>query len=111
MKKKSLSLLLTLIFILVSCGDNSSTDSLAEKRIFQYIDVNGLGMLDDLEIISVEKINDTTYKAIHTFTNSLIEKEIQVTRNYIFTNNDSIKNVQDLKVEMKSKGEWVKAGF
>ena len=45
------------------------------------------------------------------FYSLLIEKEIQITRNYIFTNNDSIKNVQDLKVEMKSKGEWVKAGF
>ena len=66
-------LLLSLTVLLFSCGD-SDPNALAKKRIFQKVDSDGMGMIKDLEIISVEKINDTTYKAVHTFTNPLIEK-------------------------------------
>jgi len=108
------SVLFTIAFslLLVSCGDDSSPVALAKKRIFQKVDADAMGMMKDLKIISVEMINDSTYKAIHTFTNSMISKEMRITRNYFFTSDsDSIKNKEDLKVEMKSKGEWVKAGF
>ena len=112
MKKIVILCIVPFVFLLVSCGDSSSSNSLAEKRIFQHIDASGMGMLKDLEIVSIKKINDTTYKAVHTFTNPIMEKEMQITRNCFFTtNNDSIKNKEDLKVEMKSKGDWVKVGF
>ena len=109
---KSVLFTLSFVFLLVSCGDSSRPESLAKKRIFQHVDASGMGMLKNLEIVSVEKMNDTTYKAVHTFTNPLMKKEMRITRNYFFTTDtDSIKNKEDLKVEMKSKGEWVKAGF
>jgi|TARA_R110000822_G_scaffold290703_1_gene412734 hypothetical protein len=116
MKKGNLlkSVLFTIAFslLLVSCGDDSSPVALAKKRIFQKVDADGMGMLKDLKIISVEMINDSTYKAIHTFTNPMMSKEMRITRNYFFTSDsDSIKNQEDLKVEIKSKGEWIKAGF
>jgi hypothetical protein len=114
MKKGNLlkSVLFTIAFslLLVSCGGDSSPVALAKKRIFQKVDADGMGMLKDLKIISIEMINDSTYKAIHTFTNPMMSKEMRITRNYFFTS-DSIKNKEDLKVEMKSKGEWIKAGF
>ena len=104
-------ILCIVLFVLVACGDNSSSDSLVKKRIFQHVDTDGMGTLKDLEIVSVKKINDTTYEAVHTFTNPIVEIEMQVKRNYFFTtNNDSIKNKKDLKIEMKLKGAWVKAG-
>ena len=69
-------------------------------------------MIKDLEIISVEKINDTTYKAVHTFTNPLIEKEMRIARNYFFTiDAETINNKEDITVEIKSAGEWVKSRF
>ncbi len=102
----------TFLFLLLSCGNDSSPEALAKKRIIQKIDSDGMGMIKDLKIISVEMINDSIYKAIHTFTNPMMGKEMRITRNYFFTtDSDSIKNNEDLKVEMKSEDEWVKVGF
>ena len=111
MKKIAILFVLPFVFLLVSCGDSSSSDSLAKKRIFQHVDADRMGTLTDLEIVNVKRINDTTYEAVHTFTDPIVEIEMQVKRNYFFTtNNDSIKNKKDLKIEMKLKGAWVKAG-
>jgi len=111
---KTLSLLL-ITFIVFSCSrinnEKSSVKSLVEERITQKIDIDAMGTIKDLKIISVKKVNDTTYKAIYTFINEMVNKEIRVTRNYTFTINlDSITNEEDLKTEMKSEGEW-KAWF
>ena len=104
-------LLLSLTVLLFSCGD-SDPNALAKKRIFQKVDSDGMGMIKDLEIISVEKINDTTYKAVHTFTNPLIKKEMRIARNYFFTiDGETINNKEDITVEIKSAGEWVKSGL
>ena len=115
MKKEFIKLYvftITFLILLVSCGNDSSPEALAKKRIIQKIDADGMGMIKDFKIISVEMINDSTYKAIHTFTNPMMGKEMRITRNYFFTtDSDSIKNKEDLKVEMKSENEWVKAGF
>ena len=104
-------LLLSLTILLFSCGD-SDPNALAKKRIFQLVDANGMGMLKDLEVVSVEKINDTTYKGVHIFTNPIMNKEMRIARNYFFTiDGETINNNEDITVEIKSKGEWVKSGF
>lgn len=109
MKKSLLSL--ALLFLLFSCGE-ANPNAEFEKKIYQKIEVDGMGMLKDLKIQSVEKVNDTTYKATHTFINPMIEKEMRISRNYFFTQDgSSISDKEDLNVEMKSQGEWVKAGF
>jgi|CoawatStandDraft_6_1074263.scaffolds.fasta_scaffold29147_2 hypothetical protein len=111
MKKIVILCIVPFVFVLVACEDSSSPDSLVKKRIFQHVDNDRMGTLKDLEIVSVKKINDTTYEAVHTFTNPIVEIEMQVKRNYFFTTDiDSIKNKKDLKIEMKLKDEWVKAG-
>ena len=92
--------------------EKSNVKSIVEKRITQKIYIDAMDMIKDLKIINVNKVNDTTYKAIYTFINKIVNKEIRVTRNYTFTINlDSITNEEDLKTEMKSKGEWSKAWF
>ena len=97
--------------LLVSCGDDSSKTALAKKRIFKELDANAMGTLKDLKITNVEMTNDSTYKASHTFTNSIMRKEMRVTRNYFFTSNsDFIKNIEDVKIEVKSEGKWMKTG-
>jgi hypothetical protein len=116
MRKKnilnSVLVVLSFLFFLFSCGDKPTEESLAKKRIFQKIDAAALFTIKDLEIVSVEKKNDTTYKAVHIFTNPILNREMRITRNYFFTlNTDSIKGQEDLNIEMKSKGEWVKAKF
>ena len=110
--KKLLSLLfIAVLFLISSCGE-ANPNAQFEKKIYQKIDASGMGMLKDLKILSVEKVNDTTYRAIHTFENPLIDKEMKISRNYFFTKDgSSISNYEDISVEMKSQGEWVKAGF
>jgi hypothetical protein len=109
MKKSLFSL--ALLFLLFSCGE-ANPNAEFEKKIYQKIDVAGMGMLEDLKIQSVEKVNDTTYKATHTFTNPMMKKEMRISRNYFFTQDgSSISDYEDLTVEMKSQGEWVKASL
>jgi hypothetical protein len=104
---------IAICLLFVSCTENEDTgDALARKRIIQKIDVAAMGMLKEFEIESFERVDDTTYLATHTFLNPLIDKEMRVTRNYIFTPDlDSIVNTIDVKSEMKSEGEWVKMNF
>ena len=44
-----------------------------------------MGMLKDFNLESFYKVNDTTYLGTHTFLNPIINKEMRITRNYIFT--------------------------
>lgn len=105
--------MITFFLLIVSCAEKKETgDSLARKRITQKIDVDAMGMLKDFNLETLKKVNDTTYLGIHTFLNPLVDKEMRVTRNYIFTLDlDSIIEKKDLKIEMKSEGELVKTGF
>ena len=98
---------LCLDIILSSCVDNN--DSLVKKKIMQRIQITGLGMLKDLKIESIQKVNDTTYKGVHSFKHPFLDlKDLRLTRNYFFTADlDSIKGYEVLKKEMKSEGEWV----
>ncbi len=97
----------------VSCSGNKlEGDSLVRKRIIQKIDTDGMGMLKDIEIEKIEKINDSTYKGVHSFYNPMFDKDIRLTREYTFTADlDSITKKEDIKSEMKSEGEWVETGF
>ena len=104
---------LCLVVLLTSCGDNkSNSDSLVKKRIMQKIEVAGMGMLKDINIESIEKVNDTTYKGVHSFANPILDNEVRMTKNYFFTIDlDSITGDEQLKSEMKSEGEWVEVKF
>ena len=44
-----------------------------------------MGMLKNINIESIEKVNDTTYKGVHSFTNTFLDNEVRITRNYFFT--------------------------
>ena len=39
----------------------------------QKIEVAGMGMLKDVNIESIEKVNDTTYKGVHSFANPILD--------------------------------------
>jgi hypothetical protein len=96
---------------MVSCSENE--DTLVKKRIIQKIESDALGiMITDLRIESIEKVNDSTYKAKHSFSNPFFNRKVRLTRNYIFTADlDSIIAKVDLKSEMMSEGEWIEFGF
>lgn len=112
MKKITKILMLAFLFTAISCGNQNSEESLVKKRIVQKIETDGMGMLKNLKIESVEKLNDSTYKGVHSFTNPMFDNEVRLTRNYIFTTNlDSITKMEGKKTEMKSEGEWVETGF
>jgi hypothetical protein len=106
---KYLKLLVLVISLgLFSCGGESDEDSLVRKRIIQKIETNAMGMIKDVNLEKLEKVNDSTFKGSHSFFNPMVDKEVRVTRNYIFTSDlDSIVNDVDVKTEMKSEGEWV----
>ena len=109
-------LFLSLVFFLISCGGSASQDnqtvntsstSLVEKRIKQRAIVNGMGMLKNVEVVIVEKINDSTFTAAHTFFNPITELETRTTNKYFFTTDlDSIKSAESIKTEGKIEGEW-----
>ncbi|MBL7148561.1 MAG: hypothetical protein ISS80_00635 [Candidatus Cloacimonetes bacterium] len=113
MKNKLLLLAIIVVFLICSCTDKKSDSySLVKKRITQKIEINAMGMINDLKIESIETVNDSTFKGVHTFFNPIFDKSIRVTENYFFTTDlDSIKSTEDLKTEMKSQGEWVDTGF
>ena len=110
---KLLIVSISLVVLFTSCGNNKSdSDSLVKKRIMQKIEVAGMGMLKDINIESIEKVNDTTYKGIHSFANPILDNEVRLTKNYFFTIDlDSITGDEQLKSEMKSEGEWIEVKF
>ena len=97
------------IFYANTCfAQKTDKNTLVRKRIIQKIETDGMGMIKEIEIESIKKINDSIYKGIYHFQNPMFNKEVRVTQNYIFTHNlDSIKKNNLLKTEIKSEGEWV----
>lgn len=113
MKKITLTLLISII---ASCADIQpkieKKDSLALKRIKQRIEVSGMGLVKDFEVDSIQKLNDSTYFARHSFFNEMVNKEIRTSKKYHFNQGfDSITQVEDLLIEMKSEGEWMPTGW
>lgn len=98
---------------LTSCSQTiSDRESLVRKKIIQKIETSGMGMIKDLKIESIKKLNDSTYQGIHNFFNKMFEKEIRVTEIYSFTIDlDNITKNKNVKTEMKSENEWVKVGL
>lgn len=102
--------------ILASCSSNeNSTIDLAEKRITQSITVDAMGLIPDLEVISISEVDSVNFKATHTFTNSFIgNAEVKLTRIYTFnsTSLDSIIDENQVgNTMMKVEGEWVDMQF
>lgn len=108
--KRNILLILALSLAITSClNGKSDKESLVKKRITQKIEADGMGMIKDVKIEAIKKVNDSTYNGIHTFKNPVFNKEVRITRDYIFTIDlDSIVRKKDIKSEMKSEGEWVK---
>ena len=97
----------------ISCGGTDSSPlKNIEKKIYQSVDASGMGMLKDIKITLVEATaSPEIFLATHTFTNPMVKKEMRITRNYTFnTSKDSILSKEDVLIEMKSLGEWVKFG-
>jgi hypothetical protein len=107
---KTITKILMLAFILTafSCGNQNSEESLVKKRIIQNVETSSMGMIKNVNVSSVEKLNDSIYLGIYSFSNPLIDKEIRITKEFTFTKDfDKITNSEEKKFEMKSEGEWV----
>lgn len=109
MKKVLLGLIFGLT--IVSCGgDKKSIDKtdLVEKRIIQKVEIDGMGMLENVTVEKVDKINDSTFNGLYSFFNPVFKKDIRITKRFDFTADlDSIKDTETIKTEMKSEGEWI----
>ena len=70
-----------------------------------------LGYWKNLEIVYVEtSTSPKTYKAVHSYTNPMTKKELRIIRNYSFNIlKNNIIDKEDILIEIKSSGEWVKA--
>ena len=121
MNKIIYTLVATLVFI--SCGNNTNESKslsdndkmkLVEKRILQKKVQNTMGMIksDAFEIETIEKLGDSTFQAIHNFTNPMFDAEVRMTNYYIFTTDlDSIILDSNIKVQSKVEGEWIDMGW
>ena len=117
MKKLLYTLIATIVFI--SCGNNSNENksfsdedkmALVEKRILQKKVQKTMGMIksDAFEIESIKKLGDSTFQAIHNFTNPIFDAEVRMTNYYVFTSDlDSILLDSNLKVQSKVEGDWI----
>ena len=105
-----LSLVTLLVsFIFTACSDSNS---LVKKRITQRIDQKSMGMINDLDIESIENVDAATFICVYNFSNPMVNKKVRLTKQYAFTTDlDSIIGVKDIKSEMKSGGEWVNVGL
>jgi hypothetical protein len=103
-------LLISISILFFNCSNSSNSvkqTSNADKTILQKIDMAGMGMLEDLKIQSVNMIGDNTYQATHTFTNPMTKREMRITRKYILNSElDSVLSMDDIKIEMKTEGEF-----
>lgn len=99
MKTLSIFTIMTAGLILIACSTGQTdTNAQIERKIFQRIDVDGMGMLKDIKIVSIDQEDDSTYQATHTFTNPLFDREMRITSTYYFTSDkDSIKNTVTVK--------------
>jgi len=99
-------LLLLTVIIVASC----TTGNNIRKQIIQHIEAEGLGMVKVDKISQPEHINDSTFKATHSFKNTLINQEVRITNIYYFnTDLSQIKTTETTKTELKSAGDWVEA--
>ena len=117
MKKLLYTLMFTLIFI--SCGSNTNESKslsdddkmkLVEKRILQKKVQKAMGMIKskEFEIETIKKLGDSTFQAIHNFTNPLMDAEVRMTNYYIFTTDlDSIILDSNIKLQSKVEGDWI----
>lgn len=105
MKKTILTIAIALLIGLSACTE--SITNIVKKRIIQSIEVSGMGMLENLEIESIEKISDSTYKGVHTFFNPVFKTDVRVTNVYTFRNDSIINKESGAKTQMLSEGEWV----
>ena len=92
--------------------EKSQNISLVEKRIIQETDISGMGMLKNIQVDSLQKLNETTFVCRVSFFNPVIDNDVRFTKIYSFTNDlDSILTEETAISEMKSMGEWVKMNF
>lgn len=92
------------VILLGSCTTSDSTST----KITQYIEAAGLGMVKVNKLSAPERINDSTYSAVHSFDNKMIDNQVRITNTYYFTTDLSkIKNHNTTKTEIKSAGDWV----
>lgn len=111
--------LLFISIAIISCGGEANKSnpsgeankpnpsSIAEKTIKQKIDMDGLGMIKDIKMESVNQIDGTTFEAVHIFTNPMVNKKMRVTRKYYLNSSlDSVMKKEDIKTEMETEGEF-----
>lgn len=105
--------ILAMVFLISGSGcefGNSEAHKIkiAKETIVQFIEVDGTVPFKDLEIISVTAVDDSSYKAVHTLTNTILKKEMRIERIYFLASDlKTCKKKKDLKIEMKSAGEWI----
>lgn len=108
MKNITKVLMLAFFFVAISCGDQNSEENLVKKRIIQNVETSSMGMINNVDVSVIEKLNDSTYLGVYSFHNRLMDKEIRITKNFTFTKDfEKITNSEEKKYEVKSEGEWV----
>ena len=106
---KKLIYLFSLILLFNCTETPSSPEAIAEKKIYQKVDVDGMGMLEDLKILEVKMVDATSFEGTHAFYNPMTKREMKITRVYTFSENlDSIVSKEEVSIYIKSDGEWVK---
>ena len=109
-------LVIIIALLIASCSSNTNPKlDLAEKRIKQSITLDGMGMIPNLEVISVTELDSINFEATHTFSNPMFNNtEVKITRIYTFNTPllDKILSKKQVgSMLMKVEGEWVESGF
>jgi len=86
MKPRLILLTLIIAITLGSCSEsNKYSHSQVEKKIYKQVDFDTFILQHEESYVeSLDKINDSTYKVVHNFTNPLTGVEMRTTRIYEF---------------------------
>lgn len=108
---QSIFILFTFAIFFGACSNFSGPDlSKVENTILKKLNKNSSGLMLNLDISNIEVINDSTFIAIHSFTNSVLKKEMKITNQYDLNSELSkIKKQKQVKMEILSNDEWIES--
>ena len=106
------TLLLVLGFLIASCSSKSEEELLVEKTVLAKIEKDGEGLLQNVEIQSLEKKDKSIYVGVHSFLNPMFDAQVRVTNEYTFSSDfKTVIESKSIKTEKKTDKGWVDLGF
>lgn len=103
---------ITLLLLLAVFACQNTPEDNIEKIIKQKIISNGMGMIEIKELTDLEKVDEKTYIAKHSFFNEMVKRDTRVTNKYFINDELSkVDSLENIKTELFIEGDWIDSGW